>query len=378
MSREILENSDHDYKQQRPHMLLKIDKPLQLRRQLNETGEFNKESRKNTPYLKESGDKNASEVFSVQSFGACWQDEENHSSNDFVACAIDTVIQIWKLDSNESVTTLEEHSDKISSLEILDETRFASGSWDRTIKIWSISNGDFACHKTIVTDNKVECLKSLTSNRIASGSWRAIKIWDTTSGACMHSLSGHSDWIRCLIRLSNGNQLMSASFDKTLKVWDWASGGGVCLKTLTGHTASVFCLVLLRNGHVASGCWDGTIKIWDADRGMCLITLRGHTEPICRLYSFTSGELVSASKDKTLKIWDLNCKEVRCMKTMHGHTKAIVSVYINQCDKSNSIKLVSCSFDGTIKKWDFNTGMCVSTFHFSQGFPFNLKDLICI
>jgi WD40 repeat protein len=54
---------------------------------------------------------------------------------------------------------------------------------------------------------------------------------------------------------------VSGSRDNTLKVWDTSTGQ--CIRTLTRHTGCVYALVLLPNGQVVSGSSDDTLKVWD-------------------------------------------------------------------------------------------------------------------
>ena len=59
--------------------------------------------------------------------------------------------------------------------------------------------------------------------------------------------------------------VVSASDDKTLCVWRLA--GGACLRTLTGHTGGVHAVVDVGGGRVASGGWDGVLRVWDVLSG---------------------------------------------------------------------------------------------------------------
>jgi WD40 repeat protein len=58
------------------------------------------------------------------------------------------------------------------------------------------------------------------------------------------------------------NRIVSASRDKTLKVWDITHGHGMCLQTLRGHTGWVNCVGILPDGRVVSGSRDKTLKVW--------------------------------------------------------------------------------------------------------------------
>ena len=72
--------------------------------------------------------------------------------------------------------------------------------------------------------------------------------------------------------------MLTASVDKTAKVWSAASGE--CLRTLMGHTCQVKSAVFSPDGQqVLTASRDGTAKVWSAASGACLLTLMGHTCP---------------------------------------------------------------------------------------------------
>ena len=87
---------------------------------------------------------------------------------------------------------------------------------------------------------------------------------------------------------SDSRLLVSASDDKSLKLWELASGK--CLKTLKGHTNYVFCCNFNPQSNlIVSGSFDESVKIWDVKTGKCLRTLPAHSDPVtavcyCKVY----------------------------------------------------------------------------------------------
>ena len=76
---------------------------------------------------------------------------------------------------------------------------------------------------------------------LASGSRdKSIKVWDVSSGLCLFTLVGHDNWIRGLSWHPGGKYLLSASDDKSLRVWNIPHKR--CSKTLEAHTH--FCTSL--------------------------------------------------------------------------------------------------------------------------------------
>lgn len=87
---------------------------------------------------------------------------------------------------------------------------------------------------TVGTESGGTKKSSLTGPFLASGSRdKTIKIWDVTTGLCVVTLTGHDNWVRGLVFHPGGKYLLSAADDKTLRVWDLRHRR--CLKTLEAH-----------------------------------------------------------------------------------------------------------------------------------------------
>ncbi|KAF3313583.1 hypothetical protein TWF173_005876 [Orbilia oligospora] len=176
--------------------------------------------------------------------------------------------------------------------------------------------------------------------------WVAIKpVVETDWGACLQTLHGHVTSVNIS---SNGMCIASGSFDGAIKIWDF---NGNCLNTFSDNKYPVVSVAFSNNGHIASGLNDGTIKIWDFN-GNLLKTLRGHKHGVNSVAFSNDGRIISGSLDGTIKIWDFNGN---CLNTLYGHELEVTSVAF-----SNDGHIASSSEDKTIKIWD-SSGNCLRT-----------------
>jgi hypothetical protein len=119
----------------------------------------------------------------------------------------------------------------------------------------------------------------------ASGSGdKTVKLWDMQTGKERATFKGHSSLVSSVAFSPDAKLLASGSHDKTVKLWDVQKGKEQA--TLKGHAAPVLSVAFSPDGKtLASGSSDETIKLWDVQTGREPVTLRGHSRFIGSVWS---------------------------------------------------------------------------------------------
>ncbi|XP_058286077.1 WD repeat-containing protein 1 isoform X4 [Hylobates moloch] len=283
--------------------------------------------------------------------GSPWSGKEGRS--EFGA------VFLW--DSGSSVGEITGHNKVINSVDIKQSRpyRLATGSDDNCAAFFE--GPPFKFKFTIGDHSRfVNCVRfSPDGNRFATASADGqIYIYDGKTGEKVCALGGskaHDGGIYAISWSPDSTHLLSASGDKTSKIWDvnvnsvvstFPMGSTVLdqqlgclwqkdhllsvslsgyinyldknnpskpLRIIKGHSKSIQCLTVHKNGgksYIYSGSHDGHINIWDSETGENdSFAGKGHTNQVSRMTVDESGQLISCSMDDTVRYTSLMLRD---------------------------------------------------------------------
>ena len=214
----------------------------------------------------------------------------------------------------------------------------------------------FDQHSSLVNSIKVDEF----SNKLITASFdKSIKIWDLETGECLKTLKDHKHCVTSILIFPN-NKFISGSIDKTMKIWDLNSYD--CLDTLNIESEVLSLCSLHQDNQIACGCIDGTINIWNLNDLNNVKSVKAHNDWITYLLLVDKTKLISCSgqKDQMIKIWSL-CETIECIKVLEGHSDIIY--YLELTSDGN---LMSCSRDQTVKLWHIESGEMMESIKFDS------------
>ena len=230
----------------------------------------------------------------------------------FICCSEDNSIKIFDKEGN-CLFILNGHVSGVRALCLLKNEKFASGSADKTVRIWSLKQ-----HKTIKVlkdqSNPIIALSNLPGEKLATCSFREILIYDDHF-AVKYKLSEHQNWVRSFIILDK-SRYASCSDDGLVKIYDKHFR---TLYNLKEHNECVLSVCQLRDGRIVSGDKAGKMIIWFKNFSNNK-EVKEHTDGILHIIQIKDGRVITASADKSIKIWDL---DFRCLFTFNNHKGSV-------------------------------------------------------
>jgi WD40 repeat protein/serine/threonine protein kinase len=179
---------------------------------------------------------------------------------------------------------------------------------------------------------------------------KTARVWDARTGVQLAVISGHHERVRTAAFSPDGRRIVTSSWDKTARIWD--ANTGAQLAVLTGHEGFVVGAAYSPDGtRIITASYDKTARIWDAATGASLRVLSGHGDVVrSAAFSPDGNRIVTASWDKTARIWDAGTG--RQLSVLAGHDGFVVSAAYSP----DGERVVTTSVDRTARIWDARTG----------------------
>lgn len=253
--------------------------------------------------------------------------------------------------------TLRGHSGGVGAVAFSpDKKSLASGSVDKTIKLWQVSmaweirtlGGWFSGQHT----QDVSCLAfSPTGKYLVSGSRDAtLKLWQVRTGKQLISVKSHNGGVDSVAFNPKKRLLASCGRDNTIRICQ--SRTLKTIQVLSNRSSGFNCVAFSPDGQIlASGSGYRTIQLWYVPHWQRLGTLAGHINSVDAIaFSPDSMILASGSSDATIRLWDIRTLTQRSL--IQGNFPQVCSLAFNPDGRL----LASCGGDNTIRIWDVATG----------------------
>lgn len=204
---------------------------------------------------------------------------------------------------------------------------------------------------------------SARGTRIVSASYdKTVRIWEANSGVNILTYQGHWDRVLSAAWSPDGNLVASAGNDGTIQIWDPMNANLVL--TYREHVHPVLALSWSPDGkRIASSCEDKTVRVWDTITGQTLYLHNGHGGRVLTLGWSPDGKYIaSAGEDKLVHIWSTQREKTGFFTAWLSHSRGQFT-YRGHFGRVNALawspngqRLATVGSDKTLQVWDVITG----------------------
>ncbi len=207
---------------------------------------------------------------------------------------------------------------------------------------------------------------------VSASNDQTVHVWDASTGNNLHLFQDESDAVRVVAWSSDGSSIATAGVDAQVRVWDVATNR--LIVTYRGHSEDAVNTIAWSPTQLllASAGNDGTVHVWDAIEGQPVTIYRGHAGRVYAVgWSFDGKRIVSGGSDASVQVWE----SLTGSNLSHYRSQlaSVLSVAWNPVwgvgltptpSDSRSDQRVACGReDGTVQMWDTVNGREVVVYH---------------
>mmetsp|Transcript_4139 Transcript_4139/g.12451 ORF Transcript_4139/g.12451 Transcript_4139/m.12451 type:complete len:471 (+) Transcript_4139:149-1561(+) len=213
----------------------------------------------------------------------------------------DRTIKVWEASTGKIVRSLDGHGHWVNTMALSTDYALRCGAFDHSGKALP---GNDEESKRLAEERYIETSRGRPERLVSGSDDFTLHLWEPASSKkSLARMTGHQQLVNMVSFSPNQNYIASASFDKSVRLWEAASGKFVA--TLRGHVAAVYQVAWSADSRLLlSSSKDSTVKVWELRTRKLKFDLPGHADEVYAVdWSPDGSKVASGGKDKILKLW---------------------------------------------------------------------------
>ena len=217
---------------------------------------------------------------------------------------------------------------------------------DDGVHLWDVRSGRSVGRLGSAVASRWAAAVSPDGRTVLTGTHRGeLTLWDLEARSALTTVKGHDGIVRRVMFLPDGKHVVTASYDGIAAVRDART---LNIIAHMEHPTSISALAVSPDGRrIITGCWDKSMRMWDATTGVELHQFHGHDGAVEQVAFSPDGRIVAtACSDAHVRLWDVEQRKLSA--TLCGHAQAVFDVAFTP----DGLGLVSGANDSTLRLWN--------------------------
>jgi WD40 repeat protein len=283
-------------------------------------------------------------------------------------------ICIWDGATSSLIHVFDDHTRPVKGLAMVQNGRFAvSVGDDKAIRVWNLTfpgkemrpfgHTEAVFGVSLLSDHRPSDIPSA----ISCGNDRTVRLWDTRTGYCLKTLTGHQGAVYFVAFLPVRGFAVSASKDGTMQVWNLKHG--VAQRILADTSTGLEHFVLhAQNGLAITVRSSGDPTIWDTNLGRQIGTLPVKQSRLIGISWLPDAKAaLTIDESAAVKIWSVPNGEIVC------EWKADFARVHKSALSSDGDLLALANDENCLRIYESRSGRCLFDYGASPAKIFGLK-----